>query len=146
MRLFAVRLFLALVLISGLGCEESPPAFPVPAGPPIPMALDVRLPVDTLGTWIVQSFSESLTIELAKYDIRVVDRRAMPRAVAVVNLGLLNYRRAIDVYLTRDGETTRAGRVHVPDVSEATFDAAARMVAQVLARSAWGLGTSPPDR
>jgi hypothetical protein len=145
MRLVSVRLVLMVVLAVGLGCGESPPAFRVPAGPPIPMALDVRLPVDTLGTWIVQGFSESLAIELAKYDIRVVDRRAAPRDVAVVNLGLLGYRQAIDVYLTRDGETTRLGRIHVPDVSETTLDAAAQLVAQVLARSAWGLGKTTPD-
>lgn len=144
MRLVSVRLLLALVLAFALGCE-SPAAFPVPAGPPIPMALDVELPVYTLGTWYLQGFSESLAIELMKYNIRVVDKRAAPKTVAIINLGLLGYHQAVDVYLSRDGETTAAGRVHVPDLSETTIEIAAQLVAQVLARSAWGLGESAPE-
>jgi hypothetical protein len=144
-RLVSVRCVLALVLACALGCTESPPAFRVPEGPAIPLALDVRLPEDTLGTWVVQGFSESLTLELAKYNIRVVDKGAAPRAVALVDLGLPNYHRGIDVYLTRDGQRTRVGRVVVPDRSETTLDAAAQLVAQLLAHSAWGLGEGKPD-
>jgi hypothetical protein len=144
MRRASVRLALALVLVFALGCE-SPAAFPVPAGPPIPMALDVKLPCYTLGTWLLQGFSESLAIELAKYNIRVVDNREAPKAVAVINLGLYGYRQVIDVYLTRDGQTIPAGRVHMPDLSETTVEMAAQLVAQVVGRSAWGLGEPAPD-
>jgi NAD(P)-dependent dehydrogenase (short-subunit alcohol dehydrogenase family) len=137
-------LFLVLTLM--LGCEDAPPAFPVPAGPPIPIALDVQLPVYTLGTWLLRGFSESLAIELAKYNIRVVDSRAAPQAVAVINLGLPGYRQAIDVYLTRAGETKPAGRIHVPDLSESTLDVAAELLAPLIARSAWGLEESVPEK
>jgi hypothetical protein len=144
MRLVSIRVVLALVLVFALGCE-SPAAFPVPDGPPMAMALDVQLPYNTLGTWFLQGFSESLALELAKYNIRVVEKREAATAVAVINLGLYGYHQVIDAYLSRDGQTKPAGRVHMPDLSETTVEMAAQLVAQVVARSAWGLGEPAPD-
>ena len=129
---------LLLLLLAVVACETGP-AFRVPGGPPIPVALDVQFPVYTLGTWSIDEFSEELGRQLVKYNMRVVDRKTRPPLVAEINLGVLHNWHAIDVYLVRDGQTTPAGRVRVPDLSMPTLDASAQLVAPLIARQAWGL-------
>jgi hypothetical protein len=132
---FAVR-FAALVGVAFAVCAcESRPAFPGPAGPPVPVALDVHFAHWTLGTWALDNFDEELATQLAKYNVRVVDPKTRPRLVARVDLGLLGYRQAVDVYLVHDGVSDGAGRVRVPDLSPTTLDAAAPLVAAVVARA-----------
>ena len=127
-----------LALVVALSCAcESGPAFPVPAGPPQAIALDVEFAHWTLGRWAIDNFDEELATQLAKYNLHVVDRRSAPRLVARIDLGLPGYRQAIDVDLVRDGLRGRAGRVRVPDLQETTLDVAAQLVAQVIARAVW---------
>jgi hypothetical protein len=123
---------------------ESQPAFPVPPGPAATVALDVELAHWTLGRYAIDSFEQALGDELAKYNIRVVDPRTRPRLVARINLGLPGYRQAIDVDLVRDGASTPAGRVRVPDLQETTLDVAAQLVAAVIARAVWMPPGQPP--
>lgn len=138
-----LRSFLFVAAVAGLAGCESPPAFPVPQGPPQELALDVEFARWTMGTWSLDEFDEELATQLAKYNIRVVDPRARPRLVAHVELGLLGYRQAIDVDVVRDGVARRAGRVRVPDLSMTTLDAAAPLVAAVVARAVWMPGAPP---
>ncbi len=77
-------LLLLVALALAWGCD-TPPVFSVPSGPPRAIALDVRLPVDVLGTWTVDGFSQTLRLELAKYNIKVVDRRSRPGVVALID-------------------------------------------------------------
>ena len=129
---------LALLLGSLFACETHA-AFPVPGGPPLPVALDVQFPVYTLGTYRIDGFSEELGRQLAKYNIAVVDRRAAPSVVAEINLGIPGNPHAVDVYLMRGGVRTYAGRVRVPDLEEPTLDVSTQLVAPLIARPAWGL-------
>jgi hypothetical protein len=138
------RPFLLAASVALLSACESPPAFPVPQGPPQALALDVEFAHWQMGTWALDEFDEELATQLAKYNIRVVDRRTQPHFVARINLGLPGYRQAVDVDLLRDGEPGRAGRVMVPDLSMTTLDAAAPLVASVVARAVWFPGTVPP--
>lgn len=89
----------------------------------------------TLGTWALDNFDEELATQLAKYNIRVVDGKTRPRLVARVDLGLLGYRQAVDVALLSWGNREGTGRVLVPDLSPTTLDAAAPLVAAVVARA-----------
>jgi hypothetical protein len=134
-----------LVLVVALSCAcESGPAFPVPAGPPQAVALDVEMAHWTLGHWAIDEFDEELTTQLAKYNIRVVDPTMQPRLIARIDLGLPGYREAIDVDLVRDGMRSRAGRVRVPDLQPTTLDVAAQLVATVIARAVWMPANPPP--
>jgi hypothetical protein len=137
---FAI-LFLALFALALVGCE-SKPAFQVPAGPPARVALDVRLPIDTVGTWTTDQFSQELATQLAKYNVVVVHRGATAPMVARVNLGLWGYRTAIDVYVEHDGTREHAGRVVVPDTSLVTMEASAQLVAPIVARNVWLMPTT----
>jgi hypothetical protein len=127
-----------------LSACESGPAFPVPGGAPLPVALDPQFRWYTLGTWTLQSFDEELATQLSKYNMVVVPRKAQQHLVAEINLGVGANPRAIDVYLVRDGEREYAGRVRVPDLSPTTLDASAQLIAPVLARRAWNLGGPAP--
>jgi hypothetical protein len=143
-----------LALVPALACESAP-AFRAPSGPPIAVALDVRFVRYTLGQWAVDGFDESLEEQLAKYNVKVVDARAAPTFVALIDLGVPGNRRAIDVYLSRDDQpevppqvgrrpeghtrTELAGRVWVTDLSQTTLEASAQLVAPLIARKAWGL-------
>jgi len=127
-----------LAALTLAGCE-SKPAFQAPAGPPARVALDVRLPVDTIGTWTTDRFSQELALQLAKYNVVVVGRHEVAPTVARVDLGLWGYRSAIDVYVERDGSKTYAGRVVLPDTTQSTIEASAQLVAPLVARDAWGL-------
>jgi hypothetical protein len=131
---------LLLLLFTAVACE-SPPAFPVPGGPPLPVALDTQFRFYTLGTWAKDSFDEELATQLRKYNMVVVDRKAAPHLVAEIDLGVLANGQAIDVTLVRDGTRAYAGRVNVPDLSPTTLDVAAQLVAPVIARPAWGLAS-----
>jgi hypothetical protein len=129
---------LLLLALTPVACE-SQPAFPVPAGPPIPVVIDAQFPVYTMGTWRTDEFTDELARQLAKYNMRVVPRGSEPHLIAAINLGLWNNYHAVDVYLARDGEPEFAGRVRVPDLAPTTLDASARLVAPLIARRAWGL-------
>jgi hypothetical protein len=144
---YRAALFLVALALAW-GCD-TPPAFPVPRGPPRTIALDVRLPVVVLGTWTVDGFSETLRLELAKYNIRVDDRRSRPGVVALINLGRLTYRtwQEIDVALIiRDDKTTPLGRIAVTDTSMTTMDVAAQSVAVLIARCIWATALATPGR
>jgi hypothetical protein len=127
-------LYLAVALFCAC---ESRPAFSAPPGPPASVALDVELAHWTLGRYAIDSFEQALRDELAKYNIRVVDRRTAPSLVARIDLGLPGYRQAIDVDLVHDGVRASAGRVRVPDLQETTLDVAAELVAAMIARAVW---------
>ena len=126
-----------VVLAFSFGCAQPTPEFPAWSGPPKPIALDVQLPVYVLGRWTVDSFSETLTLELARYNIAVVDRRSAPKIIALIDLGRWTYRswQEIDVSLARAGETIPVGRVHVTDLSTSTLDVAAQSVALLIAKA-----------
>jgi hypothetical protein len=134
--------FPALALV---GSCETPPAFPVPAGPAKPIALDVELPVAVLGRWTVNSFSDTLRAELVKYNITVVDPESQPGLVALIDLGRFTYRdwQEIDVALTHDDGTTPLGRIRVLDLSATTLDVAAQPVAALIARWVWTAHAPP---
>ena len=133
---------LGLLFLAGVACD-SPPAFPVPGGPPLPVALDTQFRFYTMGTWVLDGFDQELATQLRKYNMVVVDRKAAPHLVAEVNLGVLANPHAIDVYLVRDGARAYAGRGNVPDLSPTTLDVAAQLVAPVIARPAWWLAGAP---
>ena len=130
------------LLVLGLAACESGPAFAVPAGPPIPVALDVEFPFYTMGTWALDEFKEELGRQLAKYNMRVVPHGPEAHRIAAINLGLWNNHQAIDVYLSHDGEPEFAGRVRVPDLAMTTLDASTQLIAPLIARRAWGLKKS----
>jgi hypothetical protein len=141
--------FAAFVLLLAplFGCESPPPAFPVPEGPPIHVALDVQFVGYTLGTWVIDEFSDALAEQLAKYNVKVVGKKAAADYLAEINLGVWGNRHAIDVYVVHDGQRRPAGRVNVPDLSWTTLDVSAQLVAPLIARQAWGLpsGRSPEE-
>jgi hypothetical protein len=120
------------------GCA-APPAFPVPEGSRKRIALDVQLPVAVLGTWTTDGFRETLRLELAKYNVAVVDRRQSPDAVALIDLGRWTYGswQEIDVGLDEDGHVAALGQIRVPDLSMTTTDVAAQTVAELIARRLW---------
>jgi hypothetical protein len=128
-----------------LGSCASPPAFPVPQGPPKRVALDVQPPLSTIGTWSTASFSETLREELGKYNIVVVGRDAQPDAIAVVDLGRFTYRswQEIDVSLAKDSRVSELGRIRVPDLSMTTTDVAAGMIATLVAKRLWAFEGPP---
>jgi len=130
---------LLLLFLTAAACD-SPPAFPVPAGPPLAVALDAQFRFYTLGTWALDSFDEELATQLRKYNMVVVKPQAAPHLVAEINLGVAANPQAIDVYLVRDGERAYAGRVRVPDLAPSTLDVSAQLVAPLIARQAWRLG------
>jgi len=134
---------LLLVFLAGAACESSA-AFPVPGGPPLPVAIDAQFRFYTMGTWAIDGFDEELAAQLRKYNMVVVDRRAAPHLVAEINLGVLANPQAIDVYLVRDGARAYAGRVRVPDLSPTTLEASAQLVAPLIARRAWSYTSPPP--
>jgi hypothetical protein len=141
-----MRLAPLLLLLLTLAACDSPPAFPVPAGPPLAVALDVQFRVYTMGTWALDSFDEELGTQLHKYNMVVVDRKAAPHLVAEVNLGVLANPQAIDVYLVRDGARAYAGRVRVPDLAPTTLQVSAQLVAPLIARGAWGLAPAVKEQ
>jgi hypothetical protein len=120
------------------GCDQ-PPAFPVPHGPPKRVALDVRLPVSVLGSWIEDTTTETLREELAKYNIQVVVRGAHPDALVHVDLGQFTYLewQEIDVWLGGEGKEVCLARIRVPDLAWTTLQAAAIPAAEVVALSVW---------
>jgi hypothetical protein len=134
--------FLALLTLA-VACDV-PPAFRAPAGPPFPVALDVEMPVYVLGSWLIDGFNESLRDQLAKYNVQVVTRRDAAAAVAEIDLGLWGYQQAVDVYVVRGGRRVHAGRVLVVDHASTTLDAAAILVAEVIARAIWAPSPAPP--
>ena len=134
---------LLLLFLTTAACG-SEPAFPVPAGPPLPVALDAQFRFYTMGTWAIDSFDDELASQLRKYNMVVVDRRAAPHLVAEIDLGVLANPNAVDVYLVRDGART-VGRVRVPDLAPTTLEASAQLVAG-LARNGRGLGNPDPLR
>lgn len=144
-----MRLALALVCIalSLVWSCDTPPAFPPPSGPAKAIALDVRLPVFVPGTWTVDGFSETLRLELVKYNITVVDPRSRPRNVALIELGRVTYLgwQEVDVALAHDNQTTLLGRIRVMDLSMTTLDVAAQPVAALIARWLWTIKPPAPD-
>jgi hypothetical protein len=138
--------FIWFALSLACGCD-APPAFPAPSGPPKEIALDVQLPIYVLGTWAIDAFSETLRLELAKYNITVVSRRSRPSVVALIDLGRFTYRdwQEVDVALAHDHETTPLGRIRVPDLSMTTLDVAAQPVAELIARWIWTTAMPAPE-
>lgn len=102
--------------------------------PPSVVALDVALPVWELGRWTVTGFTETLRDELSAHNVRVVGHASPGQSVAVVNLGLYNNWRAIDVAVMRGGRAVFTGRVLIPDRTMPTLDKAAELVAAIVAR------------
>jgi hypothetical protein len=135
----AVRLAAVIVLVASCA---SPPAFPVPEGPPRRVVLDVQLPVYGLGTWSTAGFTQTLRQELAKYNIVVVEPSETRDAIATIDLGRWTYRtwQEIDVTVGDDRRAVVAGRIRVPDLSMTTTDVAAEMVATLIARKLWAVG------
>jgi len=123
----------------------SPPAFPVPPGPPKRVVLDVQAPLHPLGTWSTVTFSETLRGELARYNVVVVRRSEQPDAVALVDLGRFTYRswQEIDVSLDENDRVSELGRIRVPDLSMTTTDVAAQTVATLIAKRLWAF--EPPQ-
>jgi hypothetical protein len=127
-----------------LACESAP-AFPVPAGPPVPAAVDARFAHWTMGRYALDGFEGELRTQLAKYNIQVVPAAARPATVVRVNLGLLGYRQAIDVCVFQGAERRPGGRVRVPDLQEMTLDAGAELVANAVARAVYYAPERDPD-
>jgi hypothetical protein len=140
---FTLLLAAALALVAGC---DLPPAFAVPSGPPRSVALDVELPIHVLGRWTVDGFSDTLRMELAKYNIEVGPRRSEGDVVALIDLGRVTYRdwQEIDVALARGDAMSPWDRVHVPDLSMTTLDVAAQSVAALIARRVWSLPAAVP--
>jgi hypothetical protein len=115
-----------------LACEVAAPRAARNAVPQW-IDLDVELPVWELGRWTVDGFSQSLRAELEGYNIHVDPHPAQGRPLVLVDLGMWENRRAIDVSITRAGRTVHAGRVMIPDRSMTTLDASAALVASVIA-------------
>jgi hypothetical protein len=89
------------------------------------------------GAWRLDDFSAALATHLAKYNVRVVAKNAVPDVVAEIDLGVPGIPRTIDVYLVQDTVRTYAGRVRVTHLSMATLDGSARLLAPVIAGRAW---------
>jgi hypothetical protein len=123
------------------------------------IALDVQLPVYVVGRWNLREFSESLCLELAKYNIKVVGREPAPDDVALIDLGRWTYWdwQEIRVALVHADTTTPLGQVRIPGLSAraangapaptavqstTTLDAAAVPVAELIARKIWA---RPPE-
>jgi hypothetical protein len=140
---FAAVGFALALLCSCCSCSAPTPAFPIPDGPARPIALDVQLPVYVLGRWTVDSFSQTLALQLARYNIAVVDRRSAQQLVALIDLGRWTYRtwQEIDVALACGGQSLPAGRVQIADFSMSTLDVAAQSVALIIAKAVWTGGT-----
>jgi len=134
-----------LALASACGCAPSQ-TFKAPGGSRT-VALDVRLPVDVLGTWIIDSEVETLTQELKKYNVHVAKLAATSDPIAVVDLGRITYRdwEEVDVSLVHNGKTAPAGRIGVPDLAWTTLQAAAITAAEVIARAVCGALPPGPD-
>jgi hypothetical protein len=116
-----------------LACDGAPPRA-ASSGPPQWIALDVELPVWELSRWTVSGFTETLRLELEERSIHVErDTGGEAQRRVLVNLGLYNNRHAIDVALAHAGRTVFLGRVTIPDRSMTTLDAAAPLVASVIA-------------
>jgi len=127
-----------------LACDAAPPRTARSAEPQW-IDLDVELPVWELGQWTVNGFSQSLRAELEGYNIHVDPHAAGSRPLVLVDLGLWENRRAIDVAITRAGHTAHAGRVMIPDRSMTTLDAAATLVASIIASAlAPAVDPAPP--
>jgi hypothetical protein len=138
MRVFLHRRALPLLfLLVLLAACESRPAFPPPEGREATIALDVEFARWTLDRWSQDGFGATLTEELAKYNIKVVDRHKQPSYVARIDLGLWAYRNAVDIYLLRGEEYARLPRVMVPDLQTTTLDVAAQLIAAVIAKGVW---------
>jgi hypothetical protein len=136
----------ALAMSLVWGCE-TPPAFPVPSGPPQLVAVEANLPVYVLGNWAVRGFTDALRIELAKYSIQIVDPKSQPVVTTIrIDLGQIAYRQwqAIDVTFVVAGKATRVGRIRVPDLETWTLEAAAEPVATIIARRVWGVAAPAP--
>jgi hypothetical protein len=140
-----LRTALSVVAIaSACGCAPSQ-TFKAPEGSRT-VALDVRLPVHVLGTWIVDSEVETLTEVLKRYNVHVAKLAAASDPIAVVDLGRITYRlwQEIDVSLVQDGKTAPVGRIGVPDLEWTTLQAAAIPAAELIARAVWGALPAPP--
>lgn len=130
---------LAILLpVLALACAcTTRPVFPVGMGDRIRVAVDAHFsPVYTSGTWALDGFKESLAIDLAKYNIEIVDRHDAPDMVVLVELGKWAYLQVIYVEALRHDRWIRAGRVQVPELSMTTLYAAAEPVAALIASEA----------
>ncbi|HEY8090442.1 MAG TPA: hypothetical protein VIF09_21420 [Polyangiaceae bacterium] len=142
----AIRVALLVLFVALLiGCE-SRPAFMVPDGESTEVALDARFPVWTEGRWALDEFEGELAIQLEKYRVHVVGRTTRPSVVVEIDLGLLGYGHAVDVYVREGGSRTYAGRVRVPDRTFTTLDAAAPLVAALVARAVYHLDPPPAEQ
>jgi hypothetical protein len=120
-----------VLALLAFGCEPEPRA---PSSEPSRVVgLDVELPVWELGRWTTSGFTETLRDELAHHNIHIAPSPAPGQSVALVNLGVYNNRRAIDVAIVRGGRTMFTGRVLIPDRSMTTLDKAAELVASIIA-------------
>jgi hypothetical protein len=140
LRLLSVCSTMAIITPWLSGCE-APSAFPAPAGPARPVAVDVALPLYVLGNWTIGSFTDALRVELAKYNVDVVDPRSRPVLASFrVDLGEITYRewQALDVAFVVAGQPTPIGSVRLPDLSTSTVEAAALPVATLFAQRVWG--------
>jgi len=131
------------------GCgSDAVLAASVPSGPATAIVLRVGFYAPTLGTWIVDGFSDSLREQLAKYDVGVASSAA-PGGTAVVTLGDWSDRagvgRSIDVALSSDGGMTEAGRVRIPDLSMSTLNVASEYVAALIVRALRAPPNSPAE-
>lgn len=123
---------LALVLaLVATGCAAPEPTR-VPGAEAFPVAVDAQPVFFAAGGPIF--FDGTLRDQLARRNIRVVGVKDAA-AVAQIDLGLPTYRRAVEVYLVREGKRMCAGRLLVPDQAMTTMDIAAEMVAEIIARA-----------
>jgi hypothetical protein len=78
LRAWVLPALLVLALPPVAACDTRA-EFPVPSGPPQVVVLDVRLPVDLLGSWVVSAFSDTLRRELARYNIQTTELPPAPK-------------------------------------------------------------------
>jgi hypothetical protein len=124
-------LVFAAAFLAVHGCDAPEPTR-VPGAEAFPIACDAQPVFFSAGGPVF--FNETLKSQLARRNIRVVGVKDAA-AVAQVDLGLYGYKRAVEVYLVREGRRMCAGRLLVPDHAVTTMDVAAEMVAEIIARA-----------
>jgi hypothetical protein len=128
---------LVAIAFATAGCA-SEPAFPVPSGPPTPVAVEVAPALWTSGRAWLDDFRGELRERLRRYNITLVDARDRSPYLARVNLGEGAYRQGIDVWVEHDRTVTPATRLRIPDYEMTTLEASAPLIAEIIARDVYG--------
>ena len=120
-----------VALLTALGCAAPEPTR-VPGPEAYPIAFDAQPVFFSAGAPVF--FNATLRDQLSRHNIRVVGVKDAA-AVAQIDLGVLGYSRALEVYLVREGKRMCAGRVLVADHAMTTMDVAAELVAEIIAQA-----------